>query len=63
MRWEVAADDAMAGLVAACDGRMPLGVLVDVLAATVGIATADVARAVVPVVRDLIGRGMVEVVA
>ena len=63
MRWEVAADDAMAGLVAACDGRIPLGVLVDVLAATVEIATADVASAVVPVVRDLIGRGMLEVVA
>ncbi len=36
MRWEIAADDAMAGLVAACDGRLSLDVLVDVLAATAG---------------------------
>ncbi len=62
MRWEVAADDAMAGLVAACDGRVPLGVHVDVLAAAGGFARSDVASAVVPVVRDLIGRGILEVI-
>ncbi len=62
LRWEVAADDAMAGLVAACDGRLRLGVLVDVLAATAGAETAEVAAAVAPVVRDLVGRGLLEVV-
>jgi methylase of polypeptide subunit release factors len=61
MRWELGADGAIAGLVAACDGVVPLGVLVDVLAMTTGAATGAVAAAVVPVVRDLIGRGFLDV--
>jgi hypothetical protein len=61
MRWELEADDAIAGLVAACDGSVPLAVLLDVLAAMAGVISDEVAGAAVPVVRDLIGRGVLEV--
>lgn len=61
MCWELAADDAIAGLVAACDATVPLRVLVEVLATTTGLATDAVASAVLPVVRDLVGRGFLEI--
>lgn len=60
MCWELPADDAIAGLVAACDGRAPLALLVDLLAATADATTDAVVAAVVPVVRDLVGRGFLE---
>lgn len=61
MRWELDSDDTIAGLVAACDGSVPLSVLVDLLAGATGAGTDDVVRAVLPVVRDLVGRGFLEV--
>jgi methylase of polypeptide subunit release factors len=60
MCWELPADDAIAGLVAACDANVPLSVLVDVLAVTAGAPTDVVVSAVLPVVRDLVGRGFLE---
>lgn len=63
MQWEIEADEAVAGLVAACDGNVALEVLVDVLAAVntaAGATTQEVATALLPVVRDLVGRGVLQ---
>jgi methylase of polypeptide subunit release factors len=60
MRWELDTDDAVAGLVAACDGAAPLDLLVEMLAAATGSDTQVVTAAVLPVVRDLVGRGFLE---
>lgn len=60
MRWEIETDDALAGLVAACDGTVPLEVAVGVLAALAGRPDDEIAAAVLPVVRDLVGRGFLE---
>jgi methylase of polypeptide subunit release factors len=57
MRWEVEVDDAVAALVAGCDGTTALLAPVTVLAAAVGRPVDEVAAAVLPVVRDLVGRG------
>jgi hypothetical protein len=61
MRWELEADAAICGLVAACDGTIPLGVVLDVLAAVSRAPTEDVSAAALPVVRDLVSRGFLEV--
>jgi methylase of polypeptide subunit release factors len=60
MRWEVETDDAIAAVLAGCDGSTPLGTLLALLAATSGDATEDIATAALPVVRDLVGRGFLE---
>jgi methylase of polypeptide subunit release factors len=60
MRWELEADDPVAALVGACDGSRPLGLLVDVLALSLGAPGQDVAQALLPVVRDLVGRGFLD---
>ena len=57
VRWAVEVDDAVATLVAGCDGQTPLRVAVGVLAAALGADADAVARALAPVVRDLVGRG------
>jgi hypothetical protein len=57
MRWEVETDDAVAALVAGCDGSVPLLGPVTVLAASLDRPIRDVAAALAPVVRDLIARG------
>lgn len=57
MRWEVEIDDAVSALVAGCDGTAPLLAPIGVLAAAVGVAVSEVAQALLPVVRDLVGRG------
>jgi len=57
LRWAVEVDDAVATLVAGCDGRTPLRVAVGVLAASLGADPDAVGRALAPVVRDLVGRG------
>ncbi len=57
MRWEVETDEAVAALVAGCDGSAPLHRPVSVLAAALGHPPAEIADALLPVVRDLIGRG------
>jgi hypothetical protein len=56
-------DDAVAGLVAACDGTVPLVVPVAVLAAALGRGIAEICDALLPVVRDLISRGFLEPVS
>jgi methylase of polypeptide subunit release factors len=60
MRWELEVDDALAGLVVACTGAVPLAVLLEVLAGAVDAGTDEVAAAVLPVVRDLVARGFLE---
>ena len=58
--WEVETDAVTAQVVGACDGHRPLGLLLDLVAATrddVGTPDALVARAL-PVVRDLVARGL-----
>jgi methylase of polypeptide subunit release factors len=57
MRWEVEVDDSVAALVAGCTGATPLLVPIAVLAGSLGVPVSDVADAVLPVVRDLVGRG------
>lgn len=57
MRWELETDDAVAGLVGACDGTLPLSVLVGLLAASTGATAAELATALAPTVRDLVARG------
>ena len=57
LRWELEVDDAVAGLVAACTGRAPLGLLLSLLAAGVSAGTDEVIAALLPVVHDLIERG------
>jgi hypothetical protein len=57
MRWSLEVDEAVAALVAGCDGTRPLKDLVAVLGAALQRPAGDVAAAVVPVVRDLLGRG------
>jgi hypothetical protein len=58
MRWSVEVDDAIAALVAGCDGSTPLERPVALLALALRRPPADIAEAVVPVVRDLVGRGL-----
>lgn len=57
LRWELEVDEAVAALVAACDGSTPLRVPVAVIAASLGRPTGEVVEALAPVVRDLVGRG------
>jgi methylase of polypeptide subunit release factors len=60
MRWELEVDDAVAGVIGACDGRVPLSVPVGVLAGALSRSSAAVADALLPVIRDLVGRGFLE---
>jgi hypothetical protein len=57
LRWEVEVDEAIAALVAGCDGSAPLRAPVTVLAAALHRPADEIADAVLPVVRDLVGRG------
>jgi hypothetical protein len=57
LRWDLEVDEAVAGLVAACSGEVPLGVLIELLAPVVGLRPDALSTAVLPVVRDLIARG------
>ena len=57
MCWELDADEAVTALVGACDGATPLAAPVSVLAAALGRESAEVAAALLPVVRDLVQRG------
>ena len=58
LRWEIDCDDAIAALVAGCRGELPLQALIAVVASSVGAPVEPVTAAVLPVVRDLIGRGL-----
>ena len=57
LRWELEVDDAIAALLAGCDGSTPLALGLAVLAASIGAPVEDVTVAALPVVRDLVGRG------
>ena len=58
MRWDLETDEAVVALVRACDGEVPLELVLDLLAATRGLEEAAVAQALLPVVRDLVRRGV-----
>jgi len=60
LRWELEADDAITGLVAACQGTVPLGVLLSLLASSSGASLDEVVGAALPVVRDLVARGFLD---
>jgi hypothetical protein len=57
MRWELEADDAIAALLAGCASGAPLRTPVSLLAAAWDRPLDGLVEAVLPVVRDLIGRG------
>ena len=57
LRWSVEADEAIAALVAGCDGTATLRQVTTVLAAALAADADEVAGAVAPVVRDLVARG------
>src|SRR5206468_278099 len=60
MRWTLDTDEHVAGLLAGCAGEPtpPLRTPVALLAASLGRTVDEVARALFPVVRDLVGRGL-----
>jgi SAM-dependent methyltransferase len=60
LRWSGGVDLYGATLLAACDGSQPLGDLVAVLAAGAGLAPAEAAEQVLPVVRRLVEQGFLE---
>jgi methylase of polypeptide subunit release factors len=60
MRWEIEVDDVVAGLLAACSGQLPLGALLALVASSVSRSTGEVSAALLPVVRDLVQRGILE---
>lgn len=57
LRWDLEVDDAVAALVAGCDGTTALRAPLTLLAASLGHPLGAVVEALVPVVRDLVGRG------
>ena len=59
-RWSLECDDAVAALVAGCDGSRPLADLVSVLSAATGVASDALAPVVCTTVRGLVDRGILE---
>ena len=59
-RWSLECDDAVAALVAGCDGSRPLADLVTVLAMATGVAVEELAPAVCTTVRGLVDRGILQ---
>jgi hypothetical protein len=57
MRWELEVDEVVAALVAASSQRLPLAVLLELIAASVDAPVDAVSDALLPVVRDLVERG------
>ena len=57
MRWQAEIDDSISALIAGCDGKAPLAVVVSVLAAALGMPADDAAAGVLPTVRELVSRG------
>ena len=51
-------DEVSRALLAGCRGEVPLGMLIDLLAAHHGVDADALAEAALPVVRDAIGRGL-----
>jgi len=63
MRWTLDTDDAIAALVAACDGTTPVSSAIALLAAGLGVPTGEIATAAAPVLRDLVARGFLDLPA
>ena len=57
MRWDVETDESMSAIIGALDGSVPLSTPIQLLAAALDRRYDECAAAVLPVVRDLIGRG------
>lgn len=55
---EVQVTSAVAGVVGACDGELPLGALCDAVAQLLGEPVEDVRTEVLPAVRELVGLGI-----
>lgn len=55
---EVQVTSAVAGVVGACDGELPLGALCDAVAQLLGEPAEDVRTEVLPAVRELVGLGI-----
>jgi methylase of polypeptide subunit release factors len=58
MRWEVEVDQAVAGVIAACTGQLALSSVLDTVASLLGENTDEVIEALLPVVSDLVVRGI-----
>lgn len=58
MRWQIEADALAGRVVAGCRGALPLGQILALLAASVGVPAHELSAAAMPVVRDLVGRGL-----
>ncbi|HET7311065.1 MAG TPA: methyltransferase [Mycobacteriales bacterium] len=59
-RWSLESDEAVAALVAGCDGSRRLADLVPVLSAATGLPTDELAAALCGTVRGLVDRGILE---
>jgi methylase of polypeptide subunit release factors len=59
-RWSLDCDDAIAAVVAGCDGSRPLTDLLDVLVAATGVPAEELAPPLCVSVRGLIDRGLLE---
>ena len=57
LRWNGVLDAYGASLLAACDGRVPMGALVAVLAAATGLDAEDAMRQISPVIARLVAQG------
>ena len=57
MCWQVEIDEAVASLIAGCDGTAPLWLLCGILAASIGAEVTAIIDALLPTVRDLVARG------
>ena len=57
-RWALPCDDAIAAIVAGCDGTVPLRALVTVLAGALGESAEEIGPAVCAAVRGLVDRGL-----
>lgn len=54
---DIAADPGLAGLVGACDGDLPVGVLIDAVATLLEVDAAELRRQLLPQVRELVFTG------
>jgi len=60
MCWQIEIDEAVASLVAGCDGTAPVQLLCGLLAASIGAALVPVVDALLPTVRELVANGFLE---
>lgn len=60
LRRELRADAALAAVVGACDGELPLGAIVDAVAELLGVDAADLRPAILAEVRELVLDGILQ---